>query len=200
MTKRFLALGAAVLAIAGGITVGLVGAETPLSVWLDNGNEVQFQSQPYIENGRTMVSAKDILEALNWGATTEIDDDTLSIYAGRFVIDFEPGSTEAVVYDYGTDELKTIELDTPATFDGTDYMVPLRALFEAFEIEVEWDGANNRIYVKTVPDELDMDYEEYSEEAVLDGLNVNEDDYEGFEDFDFSDAMYDDISEEEVQK
>ncbi|MBQ2669615.1 MAG: hypothetical protein IJG06_02440, partial [Clostridia bacterium] len=68
MKKRFIALGAAVLAIAGGITVGLVGAETPLSVWLDNGNEVQFQSQPYIENGRTMVSAKDILEALNWGA------------------------------------------------------------------------------------------------------------------------------------
>ena len=184
--------------VAGGIVAGIAVAQPPLSIWLDNGNEVGFEIEPYIEDGRTMVSAVELCEALNWGATGDLEDDELSIYCGRYVIDFTPGETTAEVYNYYTDELDTVEFDTPVTYDGTNYMIPIRALCEAFDIDVEWDGANNRVIVKTVPDEMDMDYEEYSEAAVLEGLNVNDDDYDGFEDFDFSDPQYDDVSEEEV--
>lgn len=108
-----------------------------------NGKQVAFDQKPVIENSRTLVPMRAIFEAL--GAEVTWDNDTRSVLAVS-----ESGTKITLMIDSknmlvnGKD---MVVLDVPAKIMGSRTMVPLRAISEAFNCKVEWDGKNRLVTI-----------------------------------------------------
>lgn len=108
-----------------------------------DGKGVDFDQLPVIENDRTLVPMRAIFEAL--GATVEWDGDTRTVTStkGETVIKLTIDSADMYI---GSDVKK---LDVPAKIINDRTMVPVRAISEAFECKVDWDGANQAVIITT---------------------------------------------------
>jgi len=97
-----------------------------------DGDRVQFDQLPVIENGRTLVPLRAIFE--KFGAEIKWDDVTQTVTANRWGVEISLsiGSSEMHI----NDEVKT--LDVPAQLIGGRTMVPVRAISEAFGCGVKW--------------------------------------------------------------
>ena len=109
-----------------------------------NGSYISFDQPPVIENGRTLVPMRAIFEAL--GADVQWNNDTQSVMA-------ESADGTKITLIIGSKNMLVnnkdmVVLDVPAKIIGSRTMVPLRAISEALNCEVEWDG-NNRIVTIT---------------------------------------------------
>lgn len=105
------------------------------------GNQIEFDVEPRIVNGRTMVPMRSIFEA--FGLFVQWDELSKTAYAiGTDTdISFTLGSGTAVV----NDEMKV--LDAPAiSIDGST-MIPLRFLSENLGYHVVWIGRSNLILI-----------------------------------------------------
>ena len=95
---------------------------------------LEFDQPPIISENRTLVPLRKIFESL--GATVEWDDATRTACATK--------GDKTVSITIGTNQLmvdeKTVELDVPAKIVNNRTLVPLRAISEAFDCEVLWDG------------------------------------------------------------
>lgn len=110
-----------------------VVAEQPIKVVV-NGSNIQFDSQPIIENGRTLVPMRKIFEAL--GATVDWNADTktaIGIKGNKKVV-LTIGSTEATVSGVSK------KLDVPSQIVGNRTLVPLRFISESLGTVVNWNG------------------------------------------------------------
>ena len=115
--------------------------EKPISVVL-NGKEMKFDVPPMLMNDRTMVPLRAIFEAL--GAKVDYDDTTKKITAtlGNTVVTLRVDTP--AMYVNGSEHM----LDMPATVVDGRTLVPVRAVSEAFNCEVTWDGKNNVVSIK----------------------------------------------------
>lgn len=99
---------------------------------------LEFDQPPIMSENRTLVPLRKIFESL--GATVEWDDITRTACAKK--------EDRTVSITIGTNQLivdnETIELDVPAKIVNNRTLVPLRAISEAFDCEVLWDG-NERL-------------------------------------------------------
>lgn len=97
-----------------------------------NGNYVQFDQPPVLENGRTLVPLRAIFEAL--GANVQWDGNTQTVTATKdgTKITLQIGSTRM----YVNGNIKT--LDVPAKLINSRTLVPVRAISEAFGCKVDW--------------------------------------------------------------
>ena len=109
-----------------------------ISVYYD-GVEISFDVKPQIINSRTMVPLRAIFEAL--GASVEWDDTTKTVTSKR--------NDTTVELTIGQNYLKKngeqVALDVPAQVVDSRTLVPVRAIAEAFGVDVYW-----RDEVKTV--------------------------------------------------
>ena len=114
-----------------------VSAKDEISVVLD-GQQLQFDVQPIIENGRTLVPMRKIFESL--GATVDWDGTTKTVTStrGTTTIKMTIGSKTMLVNG------NKVTLDTPAKViekNGVwSTIVPVRAISESFGCQVGWDG------------------------------------------------------------
>lgn len=115
---------------------------TNISVFL-NGNEIIFDQPPVIQNGRTLVPLRAIFEAL--GATVDWDGNTRTVTAtkGDTIVKITIGDNK--LYKNG----KVIELDVPAQIINDRTLVPVRAVSEAFDCKVDWDGETKTVIITT---------------------------------------------------
>lgn len=113
-----------------------------ITVILD-GNEISFDQPPVVENGRTLVPFRAILEAMgadiSWDSETKTitckkDDTTVLITVGGDYININ-----------GEDS----PVDVPAKIENGRTLVPLRAVSESFKTEVLWDAETKIITIKT---------------------------------------------------
>ena len=106
-----------------------------------DGYELDFDVAPRVINDRTMVPMRTIFEAL--GATVSWDSITQSAYAvsGRDTIQITNG--EYCMHKNN----RLIPLDAPATIIDGRTMVPARAVAEALDCMVEWDGETHTVYI-----------------------------------------------------
>ena len=113
---------------------------TNIRVYL-NGKSISFDQSPIIQDGRTLVPLRAIFEALgadvNWNGATKtiisVKDDTqitMKINEKKLVKNGE-----------------SIVLDVPAQLVNGRTMVPARAVAEAFDCTVEWDGNTKTIQI-----------------------------------------------------
>lgn len=117
-------------------------AEDDISVFI-NATEVQFDVPPVIVEGRTLVPLRAIFEAL--GASVEWNNETRSVLSERAgsAVSLTVGSNVMTVN--GTQKI----LDVPAQIIQDRTLVPVRAISEAFECEVEWDNATRSVQIYT---------------------------------------------------
>ena len=106
-----------------------------------NGDMIGFDSQPFVENGRTFVPMRKIFEKL--GATIEWDDpaQTVTAIKGNDVIKLTIGSNVAIV----NGQEKT--LDAPAQLKESRTLVPLRFVSESLGLKVGWSESNNLVII-----------------------------------------------------
>ncbi len=114
-----------------------------------NGQKVQFDVQPQIINSRTMVPLRAIFEAL--GATVEWNQAEQRVLAEKW---YAP--TRGYVFAefvIGRDYMRNsfgngyYELDSPPIIMDGRTLIPARAAAEAFNYNVEWDGATRTVSI-----------------------------------------------------
>lgn len=104
----------------------------PIQVFI-NGQKVQFDTMPVIQNSRTLVPVRAIFEGL--GATVKWDGatNTVSSTKDNHSLSLVIGNTNAMV------DNKTVVLDVPATIMNSRTMVPLRFISEAYGNKVDYN-------------------------------------------------------------
>lgn len=114
-------------------------ASGAIPVYMD-GQKIEFDVEPIIVNGRTMVPMRAIFE--HFGMSVKYDSTTKSIYASD-------GETDIVMQidrKTFTKNGEVITMDAaPFIKDGKRTLVPLRAIAEALDIQVAWDSANHAV-------------------------------------------------------
>lgn len=117
-----------------------------ISVYVGN-EQVEFDVQPQIINDRTMVPMRKIFEAL--GAEVEWVPDDQMIFATREAkcALFQIGKYVMAVNDFSTDTVTKTELDTAPLIIGDRTLVPVRAVSEAFGMQVSWDNETKTVLI-----------------------------------------------------
>ena len=140
--KRFTALLLTVLTLMSPAAF----AEGEISVFVD-GERVEFDVEPQIINDRTMVPMRRIFEKL--GAEVEWVPDSQMIFStkGAVCVLMQIGKSALAVKDFISDSETRVELDcAPLIADGRT-LVPVRAVSEAFGLDVQWDGEARSVLV-----------------------------------------------------
>lgn len=112
-----------------------------------NGEKMEFEKAPYIENERTMVPFRPLFEAV--GAPVLWDEDTKTIIA------FKTDGEEATSIAFQADQAfafvnnEKIEIDAAATIKDGFTFVPLRFVMESLGANVVWDGDTYTVNVTT---------------------------------------------------
>lgn len=147
-------------------TVTVFAADNDVTVKID-AELVQFDVQPTIHNGRTMVPLRKIFEAL--GATVEWDDPT------RTVTSTKGNTTIKVKIDSKTMTVngKSVTLDVPAMIIGGRTLVPVRAISESFGCQVGWDGKSRMVSIIDDKANFTMLYAAGDRSRVIANKDVN---------------------------
>lgn len=99
-----------------------------------NDNLVEFDVQPMLINDRTMVPMRAIFEVLGAKVSWNNNTQTAKGELDGTTIEIAIGATQ--MYKNG----KAIDLDSPAVIVNNRTLVPVRAIAEGFDCEVNWYG------------------------------------------------------------
>ena len=106
-----------------------------------NDNKISFDVPPRTINGRTMVPLRAIFEAI--GATVDWDNATQTVTSIKNNITIKLTVNNSTMYVNDT----PVTLDSPACLIEKRTLVPVRAIAEAFNLTVEWDGITNTVII-----------------------------------------------------
>lgn len=119
-----------------------------------SGSKIEFDVQPQMINDRTMVPLRKIFESL--GALVKWDDETETVSARKSskTVSLTIGSSEMTLDKGDTDVngnaiTETVTLDAPAQMVDDRTLVPLRAVSEAFGMDVAWDESTQTVTIKS---------------------------------------------------
>ena len=104
-----------------------------------NGEKINFDQIPVIENGRTLVPLRAIFEKI--GATVDWNGDTQTVTATKDDTSVSLTINNTVAIKNGEE----ITLDVPAKIIGGRTLVPVRFVSDCFGVAVEWDGTMQRV-------------------------------------------------------
>ncbi len=121
---------------------GAAYAQGDISVLVDN-EEVVFDQPPVIQNDRTLVPIRAVFEKA--GATVEWNGEThTAIITGKgHVVQIGVGNS------YMFKDGKSIPLDVPATVINDRTLIPVRAISEAMDFGVAWNGYKRTVLIAT---------------------------------------------------
>lgn len=125
-------------------------AADDITVNLD-GKAVSFDVAPIIENDRTLVPVRAIFEAL--GAQVEWDEATRTVISAKgdrsCVLQIDNTAMFVSTTADGSTTTDTKTLDVPAKIVDDRTLVPLRAISEAYDCTVDWDGESRTVTITT---------------------------------------------------
>lgn len=124
------------------LAVPVIAAPT---VELDGQQLIFTDSQPIIEDGRTLVPLRSIFEAMGATVTWNQDTQTATAVKGNITVILPIGSTDPTV----NGQVK--KLDVPAKIVNGRTLAPLRFVGEAFGGTVGWDQASQTITIFSAP-------------------------------------------------
>lgn len=108
------------------------------------GELVKFDVQPQAINNRTMVPLRAIFEAL--GATVEWNNETQTVTSTKGDTTISLTLNSPTMHVNGEE----VTLDSPACAIDGRTLVPVRAISEAFKLNVEWDGETRTVIIKKI--------------------------------------------------
>ncbi len=113
-----------------------------VSVTVDN-SPVEFDQNPVIVEGHTLVPVRAVFEKagaeVDWDQPTQ----TATIKKEGYVVTIKYG--DSVMYKNG----EAVELEQPADVINNRTMIPVRAIAEAMDFAVTWDGHHSLILIST---------------------------------------------------
>ncbi len=114
-----------------------------------NGQALVFDVPPQLINDRTMVPMRAIFESL--GATVEWEEVGQVIIATRNadIITMQIGSPNLIVQNVISGDKKVVELDVPPQVINDRTLVPVRAIAESLNAQVDWVDATQTVVITT---------------------------------------------------
>ena len=106
-----------------------------------NNKRINFDQQPIIKDGRTLVPVRAIFEAM--GAVVGWDDQTRTVVSERNGIIIKITIDNTTMYKNDM----PITIDVPAVIENSRTLVPVRAISEAFGAQVTWSDAERAVYI-----------------------------------------------------
>lgn len=132
MQMKKLLTGLLTAMVIAGICMSVNAYETA-SVTL-NGQYIQFDQEPIIENGRTLVPMRKIFEAMGCDVFWYEESEMIDVYQdGENIMTLWVDDYDMWIPD------KLITLDVPPKVINDRTLVPIRAISESIEAKVEWD-------------------------------------------------------------
>ena len=115
-------------------------ANDTVGVFIDSA-KLEFDVEPVIIEGRTMVPMRKIFEGL--GASVSWDGDTKTVTSVKGDTTVSVQIDASALYVNGAEKA----LDVPAKLIDSRTMVPVRAISEAFDCIVKWDGIKREVHI-----------------------------------------------------
>lgn len=141
------------------VTVGLNAAAgqngIPVTVFVD-GEQILFDVDPVIEDGRTLVPMRYIFEALGAGVDWIAETSTAVAVKDDIKIEITVGKNELIKNG------SAISLDVPAKIIDGRMLVPARAVSEGMEAKVDWDGELRKVIITSKNGHTDAEKTENS--------------------------------------
>ncbi len=131
-----------------GIFTFNVSAQENVSVYIDN-EKIEFDVQPQIINGRTLVPMRKIFEEL--GAIVDWDNDTRTAIGTKGNTVVKLTINDDKIYKNGVASV----LDVPAQLINGRTLVPVRAISEAFGIDVFWRGEIKTVSIHSTKENIE---------------------------------------------
>lgn len=189
MKKRILLLALSFILVFSISSNGTVFAYDSISVVL-NGQTLSFDVPPQLINGRTMVPVRAIFESLgatvNWESSTQ----TVTSAKGTTTISLTVGIPSIIIN--GSEKALDI---SPCVINGRT-LVPVRAISEAFHLNVNWDDATSTVIINT-PDNSTSSYApQYITDFYVNYIPENDmfSIYFGFKDADYRYVTYNGVA------
>lgn len=110
-----------------------------------NKNLLSFETPPFVKDGRVVVPARAISEALNADVSWDNDSMTALISLGKKNVSFTIG--EKIMLVNG----ESFEIDSPAIIKNSTTFVPLRALSESLGFDVSWNSITSSVIITPYP-------------------------------------------------
>lgn len=139
-----------------------------------NGEQVNFEQEPYIENDHTLVGMRGAFESLGAEVDWNVEDKTVTAVKDDIKIQLQIDSNIMQVNN------ESVELETPARLVNDNTMVPIRAVSEAFGARVEWVADLQRVAVDEQPEWVGTDWQpDWYIQAMIGGSYLIHDYEEG---------------------
>ena len=168
LKKKIISI-AAVVAITATIGSGCVLAKSNDITVTYDGENISFDVQPEIVDDRVMVPMRTIFET--FGAKVKWDSDTQTITAKKKskTIQMTIGSSDMTKND------ETYSFDVSPIIEDGRTLVPIRAISDMLELDVEWNEKNNTVTITTPQDDEDESWKNNTGTVDLDNVEVTGD-------------------------
>ena len=113
-----------------------------ISVYCNN-VKVEFSVLPVIEDGRTLVPVRPVLEAMNCAVRWKGETRTIEVQSGSIIVELVIDSDQMLVKKNTGN--RTVALDVPPQIIQNATFLPIRAVVEEFGATVQWNGDAQRI-------------------------------------------------------
>lgn len=122
-------------------------AESGICVEL-NGENIVFDTEPFVEFERTLVPIRAITEAMDCDVDWDDDKKTAVITNAEGSVFFRADDSRMKKEDALSGESTYVFLDVPVRIRDSRTYVPLRAITEAFGAKVDWDGDKRLVTIE----------------------------------------------------
>ncbi len=107
---------------------------------LVNGSDIPMDQTPVIQNNRTLVPMRAILESLSAEVGWNDESRTVTSTKGAISLSLVIGSSEMSLFNAEEPgKVTKITLEAPAQIMGDRTMIPVRAVSESLSAKVDWD-------------------------------------------------------------
>ena len=121
----------------------LLRGETPIKIYVYE-DRIHPDAAPVIVDGRTLVPIRAVAEALGYEVGWNQAEQRVTLSS-----DDTGKSVSVVIGDYSINTAnKTVAIDVPAQILNDRTYIPLRAVTEALDCAVEWNGDERAVYIK----------------------------------------------------
>lgn len=115
-----------------------------------DGNNITFETEPLNEEGTVLIPLRAAFEVMDADVEWLGEEKVIIITKSSRIIALKIDSNVMIVNDIKTQESKTVQLlQAPKLVDGRTY-VPLRAVSDALDYDVDWDGEKKHITITTI--------------------------------------------------
>lgn len=140
--KKFLGAAAAAAGLTAMMATGASAEADVVTVTVDN-TAVVFDQNPVIIDGRTLVPVRAVFEQAGAVVDWNQDTQTATIARGDYTVTIKYGDN--ALYKNG----ERVELEVASTMINNRILIPVRAIAEAMDFAVTWDGHHSMVLVST---------------------------------------------------